>query len=414
MIRSCVRYSKNVTGKDVADALKKTCSGVAEQLHECEYDGFYGLHALAGREWLSAVVRPDRKICLEMSDDLDRVKWLDAVSMYTAEDSGFLFQAEPVVYGERTSRLLRNIRSGASVPSLPVVVVAASGNMVFPADPWALSAALFGQAYVVAVFSPDDVDRLVPSVGRGGAVAVYGRGPYFQYAAEETADDGFAARLAARLSLSSFDGGYPSSWDELVQAKLQSMEEAQVSVKAAPEDDVDALMQELQEMEEKVSGLEEKLLDRELDLQSVCAERDSLRLASSACPDAILKRGVEQDYYTNEVRETVLAVLEEASSRSSGRKKDLIDDILRANPSDGTRKQMRNELQELLGTYAGPEPRILNSLKRLGFEIHKGGKHIRLCWHGDDRYHGTLSVSPSDQRAGRCAFGQLQKVMFGV
>ena len=145
-------------------------------------------------------------------------------------------------------------------------------------------------------------------------------------------------------------------------------------------------------------------------LLSVQAESDALKKKKSD-GEPVLFRGKETDFYRDEVLDVVRLALEKAKPFAVGRAKDVIIDLLESNPSSGEREQLIDKLSRTILVDEINEP-CLAELKRLGFTVENGGKHLRLHWHGDTRYHFTMSKTPSDSNATHNIERQIIKELF--
>lgn len=117
----------------------------------------------------------------------------------------------------------------------------------------------------------------------------------------------------------------------------------------------------------------------------------------------LLYTGNEDELFTREIKELILTVLEEtikADPQAKTRRADVIRDILQHNDYKHIIPEKAEQLKKLLKGYKGLTPPLRSALEDFGFKITDDGKHHKLVYQGDPRYHTTLSKSASDHREG--------------
>ena len=120
--------------------------------------------------------------------------------------------------------------------------------------------------------------------------------------------------------------------------------------------------------------------------------------------DGLISRGQEPDLYPNEVREILMDVLKSARASivmNGTRRADVIDDILKANPVEGTPNIRAKALQAAFKGYVSMDASVRKKLSELGITSpFKISNHHRAVYYGDDRYKVSVSASCSDRRGG--------------
>lgn len=121
----------------------------------------------------------------------------------------------------------------------------------------------------------------------------------------------------------------------------------------------------------------------------------------------------EDDFFPGEIKDIVLCALEEViKDQPKSRRLDVLRDVVRSNNHehllDGRVKELKVKLRGYK-TMSGPLRRYLEGM---GFIITEDGKHYRLTYCGDARYHATLSKTASDHREGDNIALQMIRDMF--
>lgn len=118
------------------------------------------------------------------------------------------------------------------------------------------------------------------------------------------------------------------------------------------------------------------------------------------CP--ILTFGKEKEKFKGEITDLVLGALNEhaKSLQTNSRKQQLLNDVLKNNPVDGTRDRLVEELKQIFNNYNGVTSSMRSSLKVMGLEVVEDGNHNHLRFIDDNRYKVAFAKTPSDRRAG--------------
>ena len=152
------------------------------------------------------------------------------------------------------------------------------------------------------------------------------------------------------------------------------------------------------------------------------AEREIARLQGevrrsqgiSPLSGGVLEPGAEQEYYAGELRDALVFALGIAlkSLDPDGRRRDLIDAVLVANPPSTTADDYAERIKRTFaasGDLTGNARRVLEDL---GFEIVDEGRHYKAVFQGDGRYTFTISKTSSDHRAGKNLASVILRTLF--
>lgn len=128
----------------------------------------------------------------------------------------------------------------------------------------------------------------------------------------------------------------------------------------------------------------------------------------------LLIAGDEQEMYPDEHREIVLDILQDylQSNPARLRRKDVIEDILKANQPKGEPKRRQRLISVVLSGYKTMKPSIERVLKDLGIQLVSNSKHWKLRLGGDVRYKTVLPCSGSDRRGGVNAASDIKRDFF--
>ena len=143
---------------------------------------------------------------------------------------------------------------------------------------------------------------------------------------------------------------------------------------------------------ERLSDDKMKLMSRinEKETQIILLKNDiENHKAILATVDAhpILHKGKIKEYYAGEQRDVILNVLKDAKE-SEGCEKDLaelLEEILKENPTVGNRKKLIREI-DILTKSTRDIKKIIPDLQKLGYVCQEEGKHVKVVFYGDTRY----------------------------
>lgn len=170
-------------------------------------------------------------------------------------------------------------------------------------------------------------------------------------------------------------------------------------------DGFDDDMKRLQKQIEELMRANEAL---QYENQGLRAKLDS----ADAVP--VLYMGYESEFYPGEIKDLLLAVLSDAESqiRTGSRRRDVVQDIIRNNDYQKLSAKKAEEIKRLLKNYSGMTKKLSQELEKMGFEITDEGKHYKITYYGDGRYHTTLSKTPGDGRTGKNNVREIIRTLF--
>lgn len=192
----------------------------------------------------------------------------------------------------------------------------------------------------------------------------------------------------------------------LLNDRLLSQREERLAAENAQrkaEDEVDNVyaafdedIKELQRQVDELSKANEALRCENLGLRNKMESVETV---------PILYLGVEDEFYPGEIKDMVLAALDDAlrDIKGKSRRADVIRDIFKSNGYRDLSGERQQRVKNLLKGYDGMSKSLRQELINLGFEITEDGKHYKLTYYGDRRYWTTIAKTPSDHRDGKNA-----------
>ncbi len=126
---------------------------------------------------------------------------------------------------------------------------------------------------------------------------------------------------------------------------------------------------------------------------------------------AIALKATEADLYLDEKRDILLDLLREALSTVPGKSRrfHLLCDLIDCNPASGRRGELHAQVHQTLKAYRSMDSQIEKSLRQMGFDLRKTGKHHKIIFCGDPRYVVTMSKTGSDRRGGLNLVSQIRR-----
>lgn len=152
------------------------------------------------------------------------------------------------------------------------------------------------------------------------------------------------------------------------------------------DDDIEQLNKKIQILENQNTALK--------------SENDGLRSKLNSLDTVpLLKYGKETDLFPGEIKEFILLYLAEAlkTVAEDSRRQHVLQDILDSNDFKNVIEEKRNQIKDIM-TKSFTIQNDGDKLKEIGFEITDDGKHYRLTYCNDNRYHTTISRTSSDHR----------------
>ena len=126
--------------------------------------------------------------------------------------------------------------------------------------------------------------------------------------------------------------------------------------------------------------------------------------------ERVLLRGDSVDSYRNQTYETLLDILEDArrSAEDGTRRKNIINELLEANPRTDNKENLARELKRIFSGYTSMNNSIKSSLRRLGFQV-DDSKHHKIFFTNYPELASTLPTSGSDYRGWQNDLSDLKK-----
>lgn len=389
------RLSVNLYGTDDYDS---------RNLKRMTIGDLFAIHYKQDPYYMTFIFHADTRILtIESNFDTDDVlKKFYSLGDLTTDDSGFTYKPVFEECDDRVEKLIRNAICKKNVPTLPLVIVTLD-HWVLPIDPGLMAERLFGLAHVIV--TPEPYIRKLSSVGLKDtgilSVILPADSNIYRYDVSDFGDENQLIDAIVRL-LSIQRNTVFTSWSEVLEVKIENVP----TVETIPTDHEELIEKTFSEVDE----LKQKCADYDKQIKKLNAKLDYYKQMRD--DEGLLKRGNENDYYEDEVREIIIKTLKEAIPNKKNRVKDILTDIVEHNPIEGYGEELRDEIRAIFKADPGLGERSRMKLGKLGCEITSDGKHHKLLWHGDPRYHITVSKSPSLQRAGVDeAVTMLQQIM---
>lgn len=173
-------------------------------------------------------------------------------------------------------------------------------------------------------------------------------------------------------------------------------------------DEIQVLEKKIKELEEKLQFAQDNVHQAEYEIQRLKKELNSSNKSNKltySSDQAVTLHVDENELYPNEICETILNILKEASQQNGSmvRRVHIIDNILSNNPNSENGKKLKDNIKKILSHYTQLDSKSRQQLENLGFTVEQGGKHYKLIFQNDKRYTLTLSRSGSDSKGGMSA-----------
>ena len=160
-----------------------------------------------------------------------------------------------------------------------------------------------------------------------------------------------------------------------------------------------------EELDEEISEYRDKIAELSNEIDRLLNENYGLRRKLQSVEQSpLLFYGNESDFYPNEIKEMILATLEEAckNDKKRQRRNDIINDLMEANNYERLMEKRKNQIKDILkGTKDLGEGGAKQALKKMGFDVTDDHKHYHLTFQGDDRYKESIAKTGSDHRGGK-------------
>ena len=343
-----------------------------------------------------------------------------------------------MLIGEKNISLLSDIINGNVKYRLPVVYVSKLyDNRTTPVDVRFLASKLKGVAHVLVLQGPWLNNRLRDLChGKNeyyGAIGIYFPNPavahkrylyralmgYDEIQFSKTVRDVIEYANNQNVpALYTWQGvnnallrdRWSSRGTDLVEAqrKIHDAENDAVKTKQAADELIDSTAKEMDDMGHQISELTKRI-------EALTCENAGLRAKLGTLGSTpLVYSGTEDELFAGEIKELILTVLEEtikADPQAKTRRADVIRDILQHNDYKHVIPEKAEQLKKLLKGYKGLTLPLRSALEDFGFKITDDGKHHKLVYRGDPRYHTTMSKLASDHREGQNAASDIIKDM---
>ena len=201
------------------------------------------------------------------------------------------------------------------------------------------------------------------------------------------------------------------TWDGVINEKLHLRNVELLETKKSVEEENDQLYEEFGDQLTKMEETNAKLNS---EIQRLTAEVQGLRLKMvDKGQTPILLSGEEKEFYSGEIKEIVLEILDEylKNCYEGSRREHVIRDLLENNEFMHLPEKRREILKKALKGYRTLNGSLKSDLEALGIEITSDGKHYKWSYFGDSRYVATVSKTSSDGRAGMNMAATMEKLM---
>ncbi len=301
---------------------------------------------------------------------------------------------------------------------MPIVYVSADDDGTTHINPIMLSQWLSGMAHVVVEPNRDFSFGLMGEVSNenayGGAVAIYwpdGIGkwlfmPKYEYSDPKSMQVAIARKV--RQSLLSQRAKRECTWGYIQELKSKErIEYLKQSGSAEIDDFVAAFDDEIASKNEEINRLEQEISRLKYGNYSsaseVTTELKALSLTST-----------EVDRYQGERLEIVVDAIINSidGTQPHSRRRHILEDLRDSNIQTGERDTILEHLKELLRSYKSMNSSTRKELERMGFKVTEEGKHYKLEFRNDKRYHFSLAKTGSDHRGGLNAFSEIKNKLF--
>ena len=340
---------------------------------------------------------------------------------YLKDDLELPVSNKPLLINDENLDLMANIINGKQKFKMPIVYVSKTVYNENPVDVGWLSSKLKGTAHVL-LQEQVSTGKALKDLCQGnneyyGAIGIYyphmSAGHMRYLYRRDTGYDNFLLEKVVRSVIHYSNVQNISilyTWQgvrtALLNDRLLSQREERLAAENAQrkaEDEVDNVyaafdedIKELQRQVDELSKANEALRCENLGLRNKMESVEAV---------PILYLGVEDEFYPGEIKDMVLAALDDALRNIKGksRRADVIRDIFKSNGYRDLSGERQQRVKNLLKGYDGMSKSLRQELIDLGFEITEDGKHYKLTYYGDRRYWTTIAKTPSDHRDGKNA-----------
>lgn len=341
---------------------------------------------------------------------------------FLRDDAGLPVMRTPIYITDADQECWQRATAEESPYRLPMVFVfkTAAGEDPLSVD-W-LASRLKGAAHVLVERSVEECAGIRKLAGRAeisfGAVRIFypsgtvRRKNYYYRSA--TGDESIrlekVIRNVIQYNISQrIDRLY--TWHGVSGSMLNEQLRRQIESRLKAEDEVEKVYEAF---DEDLRSLQEKVAELTRANDALQYENQGLRAKYASAEAApVLFLGEEEDFYQGEIRDMILATLDEAltATEKATRKADVLEDILDNNPYYHLSEERKQRVKSLFKGYKNLTGAMRQELQSLGFEITEAGKHYKITYRGDQRYMVTVGKTPSDNRSGSNNAALINKMM---
>lgn len=343
---------------------------------------------------------------------------------YLKDDNGIPVFGDPITIRNDNISLLTNLINGNSHYALPVVYVSKTYFDEDPLDIWKLAKLLRGAAHIFVQEGTFQNPTLQCKCNEKneyhGAIGVYftnspamnQRFLYRDYCHGNALLYKVIRCVMQRATCQKVDFLY--TWQGVQNSLLRDRLATQKNEKLKAEKTADEYAAFF---DGELNYWKQKVTDLTRANDALTAENQGLhnKIANSGFSHVLnINIGAEDDFYPEEIKDIILAVLEKSLSEiePQSRRYDIVTNILRSNKHHSIREKKIEQLKHALKSSSKMTPHILQELKDIGFEISEDGKHYKLTYFGDARYTIALAKTPSDYRSGQNNISIITKTVF--
>ncbi|MGO4282168.1 MULTISPECIES: hypothetical protein [Cupriavidus] len=325
---------------------------------------------------------------------------------------------KPILLANSQVPLAARCILGTTACHLPVVYVSAQFTGGHAVNVHPLAKTLSGMAHVVVEPNRPFSVRLMEEVGGenvfGGSVGVYwpasgGRRSFFD-----------------RRHFDSQKDMEREIYDEVRKALVNRRPQARATWAAIQEqvsrNAIDKLRQAgstqldeyIESFDKELNAKQQAIEDAEKEIARLSAEVRRFQARSPMQAGLSLSTSPEQDFYASEISDIVHDALSDAISRvpEGSRRLHVLTRLVGANPPHGEGELIRTQIKALLRDYRSMDAKVRAGLQEIGFEIYEDGKHIKICFQGDERYTYVLPKTGSDNRGGLNSANEICRKFF--
>ena len=196
--------------------------------------------------------------------------------------------------------------------------------------------------------------------------------------------------------------------DSISEKERDIREQARTEARA----EADKLLEAFEDDEERLKNQIEELMDDNEKLRRENQRLKSKIDSNNSAP--LLFAGDENDFYPGEIKDLILSVLNDSLEgiKQDSRRADIVRDIIANNKFEKISEKNAESIKQLLKDYTGMNSVLRKALEDLGFVITEDGKHYKVTYFADGRYHTTMSKTPSSKRAGKESAADIIKTVF--